>query len=747
MDILILYDQHVAQKVCGKPILYYLLDNLHPIDDEKIYLIIPSDTHSNTQSDTMYQINNRYKSINIIISSYINNPIEMIYDYIKVHDYKNRKLLILEPHSFYTVDILEKCRNLTSYSLGTHKTDNTLYFFPSHQSFLDLYNSHETTQIINIFKKLIDNDTYISQVILSYSEIQHLQNSKQIKYFTQSNKCFLFDLDGTLVLTDDLYFNVWKDILKEFGINLTHTLFIDHIQGKNDQSVVKSLMLPVSPNYISQRKDNSMIHYLKNIKLIQYADKYILDLMSKGHPIAIVTNSNRLTAKSILEYFNIKYDLLITSDDISRAKPYPDPYLKALAHFDMINNQAVIFEDSPSGVLSALATSPACIVGIVGTQTEEKLLSSGCNIVIQNFLELQDKKLEIQTNKYLDDIKTCILSSLKNTYSIQKIVIEPTKLKGGYIADVLTVTLILQDNQKVECVLKLENPNQTMLSTMANTLDLYEREYYFYQSISQFAPINTPKFISLVKRPDLSTAGILLQRIKDPITLDLNYHDIETTLKIVDKCAKFHAWSWNKNICKIFPYLKKHNDTRYIPDWYNYINTKLPEFINKWSNILNQKQIDLITHIGNSFNRIQEIMSTGDLCLCHGDVKSPNIIYEKNNNEPIFIDWQYISAGKGVADIVFFMIESFELETIEKWENIIEQYYYIKLIKYGVTNYTIQNYKRDLVASLCHFPFFVAIWFGTTPNEDLIDVNFPYFFIQRYMSFLSRHSEDLEKLL
>jgi hypothetical protein len=57
------------------------------------------------------------------------------------------------------------------------------------------------------------------------------------------------------------------------------------------------------------------------------------------------------------------------------------------------------------------------------------------------------------------------------------------------------------------------------------------------------------------------------------------------------------------------------------------------------------------------------------------------------------------------------------------------------LIEYGVTNYDRQSYSADFKNAACYFPYFVAVWFGTTPVEDLIDVNFPYFFIDKLVGF------------
>jgi hypothetical protein len=125
------------------------------------------------------------------------------------------------------------------------------------------------------------------------------------------------------------------------------------------------------------------------------------------------------------------------------------------------------------------------------------------------------------------------------------------------------------------------------------------------------------------------------------------------------------------------------------------------------------------------------------LTLCHGDVKSANIFYKIENGvyTPYFIDWQYVVEGKGVQDLVFFMIESFSVETLQLYFPLLKNYYYMKLREYGVKNYTYVEYTNDLETASYYFPFFVAIWFGTTPEDHLIDINFPFFFIQRLFNF------------
>ena len=75
------------------------------------------------------------------------------------------------------------------------------------------------------------------------------------------------------------------------------------------------------------------------------------------------------------------------------------------------------------------------------------------------------------------------------------------------------------------------------------------------------------------------------------------------------------------------------------------------------------------------------------------------------------------------------MIESFESNKIDIYGNLFKEYYYVKLLEYGVNNYSYIEYEKDFNNAVLYFPIFVGVWFGTTSNEDLIDKNFPYFYL------------------
>jgi len=204
-------------------------------------------------------------------------------------------------------------------------------------------------------------------------------------------------------------------------------------------------------------------------------------------------------------------------------------------------------------------------------------------------------------------------------------------------------------------------------------------------------------------------------------------------LKIIDNMAKMHSEFWGKDLKKMFPELKKSDDPAFCPFFTDFINEKYPTFKNKWFKILNEKQRMLSNKIFENFGDIQKRLSKGNnLTFIHGDIKSPNIFYDiHNNNEPYFIDWQHCAIGKGVQDLVFFIIESFDITNLKSTFDLATLYYYAKLKEYGVNNYDFKEYQNDIQDALCYIPFFTSVWFGTTPQDELIDKNFPYFFINK----------------
>lgn len=551
------------------------------------------------------------------------------------------------------------------------------------------------------------------------------------------NYVFMFDLDGTIVITDEIYYEIWKKILLDYNIHLNKELYNKYIYGNSDTEVCNNLGINYSIN-LSENKDLYFSEYIHLIKVIPGFYDFIKKIHFSGYKICIVTNCNRITAELIINHINITnyISFIVIGSECNNPKPYPDPYIYAYNKFkDLIgvDIKSIIFEDSKTGILSAKGSSPMCLVGITTLYNKEDLLHY-VDLVFDNYENI-DISVLLNYNKNIMD-ENRLIKYIKKSLKLNedKIKIFTDKLKGGFISDIIKLEFVKNDKIK-NAVIKLENKNDNFLSKMACDLELYNREYYFYENVSKYVPIKIPIFYGLLKNNDYENIGIILENLFSKgfsQNLNLNIESIDISLKIIDQLARLHSEFWNKDLKKIFNGLKKNNEFSF--KWNDFIKEKYPIFCNKW-NFLKKSHIEIFDKIIKNFDNIENELSSGNLTLCHGDVKSANMFFDNEKN-PIFIDWQYLLIGKGTQDLVFFMIESFDETTIKKYYKLFIDYYYVKLQEYSVNNYTKEEYLIDIKNSTMYFPFFVMIWFGTVSSDELIDKNFPYFFIKKYINFL-----------
>jgi HAD superfamily hydrolase (TIGR01509 family) len=503
--------------------------------------------------------------------------------------------------------------------------------------------------------------------------------------------------------------------------------------------------IDTSVNSLSELKDDLFIKNIDKLLVINGVFDIIDEIKRGGHKICIVTNCNRRVADKIVNHINIshKIDFVITNSDCLNGKPNIEPYMKAVEKYNIQNDKCIIFEDSKSGIMSGKGITPKLLIGIKTIYTHEELIKYGVHLTIDDYVGLKISRLVHNTNMKENENeiinmirKNSVLSNIKN------IDIDYNKLKGGFIADVIGFKIYTEDGNVYPSILKYENEQSNNLYIMANRLKLYEREYYFYTDIAdKINCIETPKFYNLLVDKHYRTRGMVLENLNDKkykVNLNLTNESIDVTLKIVDRMSKLHCQFWNADLINIFPGLKGSCDTIFRPFFADFIYDRKDEFKRKWYPLLKEGQQILCDDILSDISNIQERFSVGrNLTLIHGDIKSPNIFYDvENNYEPYFLDWQHCAIGKGVQDLIFFIIESFDIVNIIPIYELTTRYYYLKLLENGVVDYKQEEYQRDLYDAICYVPFFTSIWFGTIPQDELIDKNFPYFFINKMLYLL-----------
>ena len=281
-------------------------------------------------------------------------------------------------------------------------------------------------------------------------------------------------------------------------------------------------------------------------------------------------------------------------------------------------------------------------------------------------------------------------------------------------------------------------------------LRLYEREWHFYEQLSHRVPVRCPKWLGSVKDVEtgLTTEGVMLEDLDVPGAVLCPELDDEGVMATIASIAKLHAAFWNApELASGALGVKPHNATWYQPGWGDDLAGYWPRFAAKWRAPDARRPSELSAEafaagelIIAHFGWIQDQLSMRPHCFNHGDVKPPNM-FMMPGNVPAFIDWQYTAVGKGCQDIIFFLVEGYDIAEARRLEPLAMRKYHQALLQAGVPDYSFDDLTRDWQLAAMHFPFYVAMWFGTTPDDALVDPDFPRRFVPRaFDAILRRHT-------
>ena len=201
----------------------------------------------------------------------------------------------------------------------------------------------------------------------------------------------LFDLDGTLANTDPIHFKLWQEILKDYDIEIDQVFYQQNISGNTNAQVVAKILPQLSAEEGKQMGIDKEAMYREQAKtlfatpglerLIQLTDKIPLKR-------AVVTNAPRVNAEHMLEALQLTeiFPIVVVSDDAPPGKPDPAPYKLGLERLGVTSSKAIAFEDSTTGIRSAVAAG-IFTIGVASTHNPELLLAAGASMVIQDFCD------------------------------------------------------------------------------------------------------------------------------------------------------------------------------------------------------------------------------------------------------------------------------------------------------------------------------------------------------------------------
>lgn len=175
-------------------------------------------------------------------------------------------------------------------------------------------------------------------------------------------KAVIFDKDGVLVLTEEIYFRAWRDSMHKFGTKKEfkwehHYQYIGVPTSETFFSIRNEYGLTVSFDEFVKDYRNGYreIFEKEGLNSVEGVESMLKNLKTQNIPYAIGTGggfkSTRLTLKKagIEKYF----DVIVTADDVSQGKPHPETFLMAAEKLGINPHDCVVIGDSINDVLGA----------------------------------------------------------------------------------------------------------------------------------------------------------------------------------------------------------------------------------------------------------------------------------------------------------------------------------------------------------------------------------------------------------
>ncbi|NBC95451.1 MAG: HAD-IA family hydrolase [Deinococcus-Thermus bacterium] len=176
----------------------------------------------------------------------------------------------------------------------------------------------------------------------------------------------LFDMDGTLVDSEPIWFEVLRGVVSEFGGELpadAHGVLHGSDRATTTVILRERFGLRGDVQAFWSRVVERLTVDLTRAQAMPNAGAWVEAVAGAGRARAVVSNSPRAMVEASLapHAWARHLDVRVAIDDVERGKPHPDSYLLAAGRLGVPAERCLIVEDSEAGARAAVAAGATCL--------------------------------------------------------------------------------------------------------------------------------------------------------------------------------------------------------------------------------------------------------------------------------------------------------------------------------------------------------------------------------------------------
>jgi len=188
-------------------------------------------------------------------------------------------------------------------------------------------------------------------------------------------KAVIFDLDGVIIDSFDLWFRVFNKLREKHKLKAyTIAQFKKNVWGGSVDNDAKNHFNNIDVNDLKKEYLKLIIKNISESKLLSNAIEVLNKIKKKGLKVGLITNNFTSFVEKVLEHHKIKnkFDAIITADDVEKPKPNAEGIFKLCKKLNLRPDETILVGDSVYDVQAGQAAG--CFV--IGLEVHGDLIIS-----------------------------------------------------------------------------------------------------------------------------------------------------------------------------------------------------------------------------------------------------------------------------------------------------------------------------------------------------------------------------------
>ena len=202
-------------------------------------------------------------------------------------------------------------------------------------------------------------------------------------------------MNGVITDDEECHESATKKAFEGVGLTITPEIYRKFCLGRTDMTAFKELMeiYDIKDGNRESLIDIKTKIYLdlirKNLKIYPGVVA-LLNRLYKKYTLALTTSSTFSEAQTVVDKLKLqhKFKVIVTSEDVVRGKPDPEPYLLTAEKLGVDRRACLVIEDSENGIRSAKGAGMKC-VAITNSEKRDKL--GLADQIVDRYSEITDE--------------------------------------------------------------------------------------------------------------------------------------------------------------------------------------------------------------------------------------------------------------------------------------------------------------------------------------------------------------------